>query len=443
MRSRSSNAQWHARVWRLSTPVILANLSPPLVGLADTAVMGRMPDASYIAAVAVGATATSSLYWLFGFLRMGTTARVAQALGADDSVELQTSCLRAAALAMAVAAITLAVAPMLLFLAERAFASEPEVDALSQAYLRIRLLGLPAYLLQLVFIGTLFGMQRMTLAMLLMMGLNGMNLILDLTFVIGFGWGVEGVAWGTVLSEWLILVVTVPLVARLIRVRGPMDWMRFWQPAEWQALFGMSRDLFIRTFFVQLPFLVNAALAARLGSAVLAGNAILMQFFFVGTFALDGVAHAAESLAGYAVGRNDRDYLRKTLGYCGFWAVLFALMLSLFFAAAADPLIQAMTNIESVATSAKAYFGWIVALPVLGVSAFLFDGLFIGAGAARQLRNAMIKAAIAYLATVALTLSILGNTALWLGMAVFMLTRSIVLAQAYPALATQLSLREA
>jgi len=405
--------------------------------------MGRMPNASYIAAVAIGATATSSVYWLFGFLRMGTTARVARALGANDTDEIQAGCLRAVLLAMAVAALTLALAPLLLILAKQAFASEPAVDALSQTYLKIRLLGLPAYLLQLVFIGTLFGMQRMTLAMLLMMALNGLNLILDLTFVIGLGWGVEGVAWGTVLSEWLILLVTIPLVARLIRVRRRIDWTRFWQSNEWRALFGMSRDLFVRTFFVQLPFLVNAALAARLGSAVLAGNAILMQFFFVGTFALDGVAHAAESLAGYAVGRNDRDYFRMTLGYCGFWAILFALLLSLFFALTADLLIQLMTNIEPVAASAKAYYGWIVALPILGVAAFLFDGLFIGAGAARELRNAMIKAAIAYLASVALTLASLGNTALWVGMAIFMLTRSIVLARAYPALAAKLSIREA
>ena len=294
--------------------------------------MGRMPDATYIAAVAIGATAVSSIYWLFGFLRMGTTARVAQAFGAADTAEIRTSCLRAGLLACGVALIVLMLAPLLLFLARLTFAAEPAVETLGQAYLMIRLFGLPAYLLQLVLIGTLFGLQRMTLAMVLMILLNAINLGLDLLFVIGFGWGVEGVAWGTAISEWLIVIVTLPIVARAIGFRRQIDWAQLRLPEPWRALFGMSRDLFVRTLFVQLPFLVNAALAARLGSTVLAGNAILMQFFFVGTFALDGVAHAAESLTGYAVGRNDRDYLQKTLAYCGFWSVLFALALSLLFA---------------------------------------------------------------------------------------------------------------
>ena len=409
--------------------------------------MGRMPDATYIAAVAIGATAISSIYWLFGFLRMGTTARVAQAFGADDRNEIRLSCLRAALLAGAVALVTWLLAPALLFLARLTFAAEPAVESLGQAYLTIRLIGLPAYLLQLVLIGTLFGLQRMTLAMVLMIVLNGLNLGLDLLFVIGFGWGVEGVAWGTVISEWLIVLITLPIVARAIgfraNLRNALDWPQLRSPEPWRALFGMSRDLFVRTLFVQLPFLVNAALAARLGSTVLAGNAILMQFFFVGTFALDGVAHAAESLTGYAVGRNDRNYLQKTLAFCGFWSVLFALALSLLFALLADPLLSVMTNIESVAESARTYYGWLVVLPILGVSAFLFDGLFIGAGAARELRNAMIKAAFAYLIVVGLTLGSLGNSALWLGMAVFMALRSILLARDYPRLAARLSIREA
>lgn len=434
-----NDPSWHARVWRLSVPVILANLSPPLVGLADTAVMGRMPDASHLAAVTLGAVVLSSIYWLFGFLRMGTTARVAQAYGADDTQELFACCLRAALLALGLTAVLFALSPGFLLLARLAFDTEPAVETMSQSYLAIRLLGLPAYLLQLVLLGALFGLQRMTLAMALMVALNGLNLGLDVLFVVHFGWGVDGVAWGTVLSEWLIVLITLPIVARLVRPKTDLNRGLFWDTTRWRSLFGMSQDLFIRTLFVQLPFLANVKLATQLGTTIVAGNAILMQLFFVSTFALDGIAHAAESLAGYAVGRNDRAYLQQTLVYSALWATIFALLLSLIFACFADSFIDFMTTIEPVAQSAKTYVGWLIALPLLGVFAFLFDGLFIGAGATRELRNSMVLAASAYIIMVAATLPSAGNNALWLAMAVFMVVRSATLARTYPKLATQLT----
>lgn len=423
--------------------MILANLSPPLVGLADTAVMGRMPDASYIAAVTLGATALTSVYWLFGFLRMGTTAQVAQAFGGGDAQQLFAGCLRAAILALTLGCVLFALSPALLLAARHAFDAEPAVEVMSQSYLTIRLLGLPAYLLQLVLIGTLFGLQRMTLAMALMMGLNSLNLALDLLFVLVFGWGVDGVAWGTVLSEWLILLATIPIVARIIQPQNRLSRSLLFDPQRWLALFGMSRDLFIRTLFVQLPFIANVVLATQLGTTVLAGNAILMQLFFVSTFALDGVAHAAESLAGYAVGRNDRLYFQQTLVYCALWATAFAALLSLTFAVFAGSFIDFMTTISTVSVSAKAHVGWLVVLPLIGVFAFLFDGLFIGAGATRELRNSMIIAAAVYGVIVTLTLPTYGNNALWLGMATFMAARSFLLARAYPKLAATLRLKEA
>ena len=412
----------------------------PLVGTVDTAVMGHMPSANYIAAVALGAMLYSSVYWLFGFLRMGTTALVAQAHGAGNNAELRAALWRGALMAICIALTLLALSPALLAGATLLISADPEVTPLTLEYLQIRLFGTPAYFIYLVVLGGLFGTQRMGTTMLLTLLFNLLNVVLDLLFVIVFEWGVAGVAWGTVASEWVAAVVGVRLMWKPLELAKLPTRAEFWASGSWGPLLGMSRDLLIRTFFVQLPFLLNTLLAARLGSVVLAGNAILMQFFFIVTYALDGFAHTAEALTGFAVGSRQRKSLHTAATYCGIWAAGFGLASAVILVVLGSWLIGVMTDITAVRASAREFLPWVVCLPLAGVAAFLYDGIYIGAGAAKELRNAMLLAALVYLGTLGLAAysHALTNQSLWLGMLLFMLVRGALLALGYPRLIRKL-----
>jgi len=398
--------------------------------------MGHESDESYIAAVAIGAVLYSCVYWLFGFLRMGTTALVAQAFGADDMQRLRAALWRAASLAIAVACAILLLSPALLIGAKALISADAQVTALTLDYLQIRLFGTPAYFIYLVVLGGLFGTQRMGTTLLLTLGFNLTNVALDLLFVVAFDWGVEGVAWGTVVSEWLAAAAGLRLIWRPLNLAERPSQKELWAAGEWGPLLGMSRDLLVRTFFVQLPFLLNTLLAARMGNTVVAGNAILMQFFFIVTYALDGFAHTVEALTGFAVGVRSRSGLHTAALYCGFWAAALGAISALLLWIAGDALIGLMTDLTTVRASAREFLPWIIVLPLAGVGAFLYDGIYIGAGAARALRNAMLMAAGLYLATLGIAkgLGLFNNTTLWLGMLLFMLARTVLLARGYPKL---------
>lgn len=427
---------WHGRIWKLSWPIILANLTVPLVGTVDTAVMGHEADASYIAAVALGAMLYSSIYWLFGFLRMGTTALVAQSYGANESAALRAVLWRAATLALGVAFTLLLLSPLLLKGAAALISAAPEVTTLTLTYLQIRLFGTPAYFIYLVVLGGLFGTQRMGTTLLLTLLFNLLNVALDLLFVLVFDWGVAGVAWGTVVSEWIAAGFGLRLIWQPLQLHRRPPRAQLFSGGDWRALLGMSRDLLIRTFFVQLPFLLNTLIAARFGSAVLAGNAILMQFFFIVAYALDGFAHTVEALTGFAVGSKSRAGMHKAAQYCGFWALLLGLAGALLLLVFGSALVGLMTNITDVRASAREFLPWVIGLPLAGVAAFLYDGIYIGAGAAKTLRNAMLFSAAVYLATLGLShqFGLFNNHTLWLGMMLFMLSRSALLAWGYPKL---------
>ena len=402
--------------------------------------MGHEPGPNYIAAVALGAMLYSSVYWLFGFLRMGTTALVAQAYGADNQQNLRATLWRGALLAISVALTLLLFSPLLLRGAAALIFATPDVSALTLEYLQIRLFGTPAYFLYLVVLGGLFGTQRMGTTLLLTLVFNLLNVALDLVFVLVFDWGVAGVAWGTVVSEWIAAGLGLRLIWRPLKLMHRPSAAELFSGGDWHTLLGMSRDLLIRTFFVQLPFLLNTLLAARFGSVVLAGNAILMQFFFIVTYALDGFAHTVEALTGFAVGSKSRAGMHKAAQYCGFWALIFGLVSALLLFIFGNGLVSLMTNITEVRASARDFLPWVIGLPLAGVAAFLYDGIYIGAGAAKTLRNAMLLSAVVYLLTLGLShqFGMFNNHTLWLAMILFMLCRGGLLAWGYPRLSQAL-----
>lgn len=431
-----SRREWNRRVWSLAWPVVLANVTVPMVGLVDTAVMGRLPDPAYIGAVAVGAAVFNAVYWLFGFLRMGTTGLSAQAFGAGDAGALAAIAARAvgiaALLGIAMVAFQVPLLKGLLWF----FPASDQVESLAADYYGIRVWGAPALLCHFVVMGMLFGLQRMGTALVVSVLLNVCNVILDLTFVIGFGWGVEGVAAATLISEWLAAAVGVTLLVRLLRGLGARrpDRAALLDRQRLGALFQVSANLIIRTLFVQLPFLTVTAIGAGLGDVVLAANAVLMQLFFVMAYGLDALAHTAESLAGHAFGAGDRQRLRTATAYTLLWSVAIAAALCIVFALGGGLFIDALTQQPEVRAAARDYLPWVVVAPLAAVGAFHLDGVYIGTTRTAELRNCMFLALLVFVATLWLTLDAFGNHGLWLSMTAFMVARTALLGALYPRL---------
>ena len=426
--------EWHSKVWSLSWPMILANITLPLVGVVDTAVMGRQPDATYVGAVALGSTIFNAIYWMYGFLRMSSTGLTAQALGAGRTDELAAIAIRAFSAAAVLGVMLLALQwPIRSFMFWLFEASEA-VESQAAGYFDIRVWGTPAVLIYIVAIGVLFGLQRMGAALLVSVVFNGTNIVLDLWFVLGLGWGVDGVAAGTVISEWLAAALGIAMTFRALRQSG---WRGRRPPELWNRgrlgdLTTVSTNLIVRTFFVQLPFFMLTALSAWLGDLVLAANAVLMQFFHVMAYGLDGFAHTTETLTGHAFGANDPRRLRRAGAYCAFWAGLIAGFLSLAYLYWGTEVIAMLTLLPEVRTVAGEYLPWIAAAPIVAVWAFMLDGVFIGTTRTRELRNSMFFAAVVYLLAVWMSLEPLQNHGIWLSMTVFMAMRAILLGALYP-----------
>lgn len=430
----ASPRAWHGRIWRLTWPVILANITIPLVGVADVAVMGRLPDPAYIGAVTVGTALFSAVYWLFGFLRMGTTGLAAQAFGRGDNHEIVAILVRGVCVAATLGLCIVALQWPLSALLFEIFDPSPTVTQLAATYYDIRIFGAPGLLIYLVELGILFGLQRMRDTLWLSVGLNLVNLILDVVLVLVFNLGVAGVAAGTVVSEWGAAVAGFWFVLRGLRAVG---WLGgtpagIWRGDKLRALFHVSGNLVLRTFFVQLPFFVGTVAATRLGDLTLAAHGVLMQLFFVMTYALDGFAHTAETLAGFAYGAKKPNALRDTTRYCALWAMLLALFTGTVYLLAGEFFIGLLTTAADVRHSAALYLPWLAAAPLLCVWAFLFDGIFIGTTRITEMRNAMFLAALIWALSLWAGYQPLAYHGIWLGMSIFMLSRSILLAMYYP-----------
>ncbi len=297
--------------WRLAWPLILSNLSVPLLGIADTAVVGHLPAPHYLGAVAIGAAIFNVLYFLFGFLRMGTTGLTAQAYGRDDGEELRAGLWRALLLAGLVALLLLIAGPGIRLLAEVIFAPDARVAAELETYLRVRLLGVPAGLANPVLLGWLLGMQNARGPMTLLIATNGVNIGLDLVFVLGFGWGVAGVAAATVVAEYGGAALGLWLVLRRLRgLPGAWSWPAIGRRAAFLRLLAVNRDILLRSLSLEAAFLTSTALGSRQGEVVLAANAVLLNFLTFAAFGMDGFARAAEAMVGRYAGAGGRAGLR-------------------------------------------------------------------------------------------------------------------------------------
>ena len=420
--------EWHGRVWRLAAPMILANVSVPLLGAVDTAVVGHLPEAYYLGAVAVGAVVFTFIYWGFGFLRMGTTGLTAQALGAGDADEVRASLARAVLIALVLSVGILVLQWPLAWAAFELFEASTEVETLAQSYFSIRIWGAPAALANYAFLGWFVGMQRMRAALGLQVFMNALNIALDLWFVLGLGWGVEGVAVATAISEYSAVILGVWIVRRMLApLGGQFVRARILDRDRIRRTLAVNRDIFIRTICLLLGFAYFTAIGARMGDAMLAANAVLMNFLSIMAYGLDGFAHAAEALVGGAVGTRDRKAFRAAVRVTTIWAAIIAALVVVAYGVLGDVLIAGLTGLPEVRSLAGEYLVWAVAYPVVAVWAFQLDGIFIGATRGPDMRNAMIVSLIVFVVATAVLVPMWGNHGLWLSMLIFAGARTISL----------------
>jgi len=426
-RAAWQHAPTQRRVWALAGPMILSNLSVPLVALVDSAVVGHLPHAHQLGAAAVGGSLYSLLVWTFGFLRMGSTGFAAQASGRGDGGALRTllaqGLLLAGVFALLCSLLALPLLPALLALMQPG----AELDALARDYLHIRLLGLPAALASYALIGWLLGTQNARAPLLMLLTANLLNVALDLWFVLGLEWGVAGAAWASVLAEWSGALLGLALARqRLGEYVGCADWPALRRWANWRPLLAVNRDIFIRTLALQSVFLLLTVQGTRLGDATVAANALLLNGLLLTAHALDGLAHALEALCGHAIGARDRLALRRSLWVAGIWSLLASLGFAALFLLGGQWFIDLQTDIAEVRAIAYAYLPFLAALPLLTVWSYLLDGLFIGATRAREMRDAMLLA-LALSLPLGWLLRDFGNAGLWLAFLAFMLMRSLIL----------------
>lgn len=427
--------RWNGRVWALAGPIIISNLSTPLLGAVDTAVVGHLPDPAYIGAVAIGAVIFNFLFWGFGFLRMGTTGFTAQAFGAGNPAEIRASLARPLLLAIALGTLVLLLQTPIGLFAFSLLEASAEVEGFAQSYYEIRIWSAPAALLNYAMLGWLLGIRRAKAVLLLQVALNATNIVLDLVFVVGFGWAIEGVAYASVIAEYGAALLGMAIIGRhLGGLGGAWDLARVLDRGRLIALFKVNADILVRTLCLIAAFAYLTARGAEMGDLILAANAILMQLQGFLSYGLDGFAHAAEILAGNALGARSRPAFRAAVKTSTLWALGLAALFTAIYGLLGPSIVALFTNIEAVRETANVYLPWMVLSPLISIWGFQLDGIFIGATRTADMRNAMLVSLAVLLVGCWLLIPPLGNHGLWLAFTIFAAARGITLAVYYPRL---------
>lgn len=419
----------HRRVLLIAAPIVLSNITVPLLGAVDTAIIGHLGRAAPIGAVGMGAVILLTIYWIFGFLRMGTTGLVAQAHGAGQPTGLHL--VRALALGLCSGGL-LVLLQYPIF--EAAFAlspATPEVEGLARQYLGIRIWGAPATIALYAVNGWLIGVERTRQVLLLQLLIGLVNLLVSLWLVFGLDLGVRGVAAGTLVAEWTGLAFGLWL-ARGALAEG-WDRAGLGDRAALLRLARVNSDIMIRSVLLQGCFTVFMFYGAGLGDATLAANQVLLQFLEVTAFALDGFAFAAETLIGQAVGARRPAAVRRAAIMASQWAVAASILLGLAIWLSGPAVIDALTTAPDVREAAKAGLPWLAIAPVIGVAAWMLDGIFIGATLTAEMRRAVMASVAIYAVALLALPPALGNHGLWAALTILNISRGLFMGRLYPA----------
>lgn len=425
----------HRRILQIAVPIMLANVAVPLIGVVDTAVVGQIPKAEPIAAVGIGSVVLSALYWVFGFLRMGTAGMTAQAVGAGDRAEVVALLTRSLMIGAVGGTALIAVLQPLLGLAFMASPVTPDVEGMARSYMQIRIWSAPAAVAMFGIIGWMIARERARSVLALQLWVTAVNVALDVLFVSVLGWDVKGVAAASFIAEWTGLALGLWLCRNALREAAARDWPRIFDTQRLRRMAVVNTDILLRSLMLEAIFLSFLFYySAGLGVVMLAANQVLMQFLHIVAFALDGFAFAAEALVGQAFGAGAVARLRRAAWMSALWGLIVNFGFALGFWFGGGMIIDMITKDPEVQAGARAFLPWIALSPLLGLPSWMLDGIFIGATRTRDMRNMMVLSAAAFFLAVSLMLPVWGNHGLWAALMVSFVARGLTLGMRYPAL---------
>ncbi|RZO35092.1 MAG: MATE family efflux transporter [Rhodobacteraceae bacterium] len=417
----------HKRILAISIPIILSNVTIPLLGVVDTAVIGQLGKVAPIGAVGIGALIISAIYWIFGFLRMGTTGLTAQAVGKKDNQEIIALLSRTLLIGITAGLVLILINDFIFWGSFKVSPASEEVENLAYSYMKIRIFSAPAAISIFGILGWLIAQERTRMVLLLQLWMNGSNILLDFLFVIGFNWGVEGVALATVFAEVSSFFLGIFICRSAFIGSAWRSFHLVLNKAKISKMAVVNFDILIRSMFLQAAFILFMFLSSDINDEILAINQILLQFLSISAYALDGFAFSAEALIGQAFGAKSVKSLRKVSIFATFWAFLAAIVLTLCFYFGSDFLIVLMTSSEELRENAQVYVYWVIVAPILAAPAFILDGIFIGATRTKDMRNCMIISFGIYCLVVWLLYEPFGNQGLWAALMVMFIVRAVTL----------------
>ena len=403
------------KILQLAIPSIVSNITVPLLGLVDVAIVGHLGSASYIGAIAVGGMLFNMIYWIFGFLRMGTSGMTAQAYGKRDLTEVVRTLLRAVGVGLLISlGLWILQSPILRGAFVLIDATEG-VKRWASLYFNICIWGAPAVLGLYGFAGWFIGMQNSRFPMFIAITQNIVNIVASLCFVFVLGMKVEGVALGTLIAQYAGLLMAFALWLKYYkRLKAYIDWNGLWGREAMRRFFSVNSDIFFRTLCLVAVTTFFTSTGARQGDVILAVNTLLMQLFTLFSYIMDGFAYAGEALAGRFIGAKNNVGLRKCIRLLFLWGIGLSLSFTILYAFLGRDFLGLLTNDTSVIKASGDYFYWVLAIPLCGFSAFLWDGIFIGATATRQMLCSMLVASATFFIIYYLFYRSMGNHALWM-----------------------------
>lgn len=415
------------RILHIAIPSIISNITVPLLGLIDVTIVGHLGSASYIGAIAVGGMLFNMIYWIFGFLRMGTSGLTAQAYGAHDLKEVTRILLRSTGISLMLALALLILQYPIRLIAFELIDTSAEVQQLATLYFHICIWGAPATLGLYSFSGWFIGMQNSRFPMFIAITQNIVNIVASLLFVFVFGMKVEEVALGTLIAQYAGLFMAYLLWLRYYRpLRKYISRKQLFTHDAMKRLFQVNRDIFLRTLCLVAVTVFFTSTGAAFGDVVLAVNTLLMQLFTLFSYIMDGFAYAGEALTGKYIGAGNRQELQRTIRHLFGWGIALSLAFTLLYGIGGKEFLGLLTNEQSVISASGDYFYWVLAIPLAGFAAFLLDGICIGATSTHIMLKAMVVASGSFFLIYYSLHNVLHNHALWLGFIVYLALRGIM-----------------